>query len=150
MAKKKTPTPARKQAEIGSVQLLEMEAKWKRALADYQNLEKRIRAQQSLYARLAGMALIEKLLPILDDLKRASEHLKNEGLEIVIKQFLKVINDEGVMAIEAYNQVFDPQTMECVEMVDGEANRVTEVIEDGYCIGETVIRPAKVKVGKGN
>lgn len=149
MTKKKTGKSETTQVTQLKSQLTEVEAKWKRALADYQNLEKRTANNQSLYVKLASVTLIEKLLPILDDLKRAAKHINDEGLHMVLKQFQTLLKSEGVTTINAQAQTFDPQLMECVEMVAGEANTVAEVLEDGYQIGDTVIRPAKVKVGKG-
>ncbi len=130
-------------------QVQELEEKWKRALADYQNLEKRVATQQHMFARIANLSLIEKLLPVFDDLKRASMHIKDTGLDMIITQLDKVMEEDGVKKVEALGKTFDAQTMECVEVVDGKKNLVTEVLIDGYLLGETVIRPAKVRVGNG-
>jgi molecular chaperone GrpE len=130
-------------------QLVILENKWKRALADYQNLEKRISTQQASYVKLASVGVIDKLLPVLDDLKRAAAHIKDTGIELIVKRFEEVLESEGVLKIEALGKVFDPSIMECVEMTEGEANVVIEVLQEGYQIDSTVIRPAKVTVGAG-
>ncbi len=129
--------------------LVELETNWKRALADYQNLEKRTREQQSLMAQLACVVLIEKLLPVLDHLDLAVKHLNDPGLTMVQKQFEAVLEAEGVKPIMAANHLFDPTVMECVEQVAGEKDMVMEVVTNGYQISNRVIRPARVKVGIG-
>jgi molecular chaperone GrpE len=126
-----------------------MEDKWKRALADYQNLEKRISVQQQMYVKMASVGVVKKLLPVLDDLQRAMKHINDEGLIMIERQLLGVLRDEGVETIEAMDKPFDPLTMECVEITQGKNDVVVKVVEDGYRMGETVIRPAKVLVGGG-
>lgn len=127
----------------------ELEDSWKRALADYHNLEKRIAKQQQNFVRLANVSLIDKLLGVLDDLERALEHIKDEGLKMVHTQFWDVLSTEGVEEIKAQGEKFDPETMDCVEMVPGPKNKVIKVQLKGYSLNSHVIRPAKVEVGKG-
>src|SRR3989304_2676049 len=79
----------------------ELENQLKRALADYQNLERRVEEERRLLSQLSSAILIEKFLPVLDNLESAQTHLKDEGLEMVIKQFRDVLSSEGVEEIEA-------------------------------------------------
>ena len=65
----------------------EFETKYLRALADYQNLEKRIERDKELLVKLASSVLVIKLLPVLDNLERAQDHLQDSGLDHVIRQF---------------------------------------------------------------
>ena len=129
--------------------LTQVESLWKRALADYQNLEKRTKEQNGLMAMLAGLSIIEKLIPLMDHLTLAEKHLHDPGLTMVAKQLEEILKSEGVMTIEALSQSFDPTLMECIDQVEGEKDVVMEVVADGYRLGQRVIRPAKVKVGKG-
>lgn len=131
-------------------QVAELDNKWKRALADYQNLEKRIETQQANYIRMASVSVIDKLLPIVDDLERAALHIEDNGLQMILNQFHEVLSSEGVTKVDALNKEFDPALMDCVEMTAGKKNVVVKVQQDGYMIGETVIRPAKVEVGNGS
>ena len=142
---KKKPTKKIQQDEI-----LELTNKWKRAVADYQNLEKRIEIQQANYVKLASVGLIDKLLPVVDDLERAVEHIKNGGVDIILKQLRGVLESEGVKKIETKDKEFDPNYMDCVEMVEGKRNAVIAVTQEGYMMGEHVIRPVKVEVGTGS
>lgn len=127
----------------------ELENRLKRALADYQNLEKRIEEERKLLSRLSASLLIEKLLPVLDNLENAQAHLKDQGLEIVVKQFKDILASEGVEEIQAEGLEFDPHFAEAVETQEGEKdNIVARVLTKGYKIDSTVLRPAKVVVTK--
>ncbi len=127
----------------------ELEQRLKRALADYHNLEKRVDEERKLLSKLSASLLIEKMLPVLDNLQQAQAHLKDEGLEIVIKQFTDILTSEGLEEIAAEGAQFDPHLHEAVETQEGEnENTVAKVLTKGYKIDGTVIRPAKVVVIK--
>lgn len=127
----------------------ELEERLKRTMADYQNLERRIEEERKLLSKLSAMLLVEKLLPVLDNLENAQTHLKDEGLEMVIKQFKEILTQEGVEEIEAIGQQFDPSKHEAIETQAGENdNTVARVVAKGYKIEDKVIRPAKVVVTK--
>ena len=130
-------------------QVNEYEDKWKRALADYQNLQKRVENERSTYAKMANAVLIVEILGILDDLERAAKHTKDEGLELVLKRFDDLLKREDVVEIEAMGNDFDPESMEAIESVMGDDNKVMNVVQKGYMMGEAVLRPAKVEVGNG-
>lgn len=131
------------------VKIVDLENKWKRALADYHNLEKRVAKEQSDFVRLANCRLIEKILPILDELQICQRHLNDKGLAIILGNFRQVLASEGVEEIKALGEVFDPLFMEAIEVTDGPKDKVAEVVKDGYRLEEKIIRPAKVKVGLG-
>lgn len=137
-----------KKSDNTKQKLSEMEQNWKRALADYQNLVKRTQEQQNMVRNFACLSLVERLLPAMDHLEMAAGHLNDPGLTMVVEQFRQALSEEGINRIEARGQIFDPVQMECVEMVEGEANKVIEVVSQGYMIQKKVLRPAKVKVGK--
>jgi molecular chaperone GrpE len=120
-----------------------------RALADYQNLEKRITAQQQHFVRLSTSAFILKLLPVVDHLERAAKHLKDQGLDMILKQIGDLLLTEEVKPMEVIGKAFDHLQMEGVEQVEGEKDKVIELVEAGYFIGDQILRPAKVKVGNG-
>lgn len=131
-------------------QLMDREQLWKRAVADYRNLERRINEQQQVFVKFASAALVEKLLGIGDDLERANQHLHDQGLGLIIDRFRQVLKDEGVDQIEAMGKEFDPLVMECQDTVEGEKNQVVKVIVPGYTLNGKVLRPAKVAVGGGS
>lgn len=129
-------------------EIQDLENKWKRALADYQNLEKRIQGEKEDFVRFANALLIEKLLSALDHLEKAEEHLKDQGLTVALQQLRSVLKSAGVEEIKALGEQFNPEKMECGERVEGEENKVIEIINKGYYLNQKVLRPAKVKVGQ--
>lgn len=128
------------------------EAQWKekyfRALADYQNLEKHIREVRGQEIKYAGKTVIEKLLPVVDVLEKVAQISTDQGIQLAVKLFWDVLKNEGVKKIEVIGKKFDPHTMECIEVVDGENEMVKEEVSPGYMIYEKLLRPSGVKVGK--
>ena len=128
----------------------ELSNNWKRALADYQNLEKRHEREKAEFVQFANSSLILKLLSVLDNLERAQEHLKDNGLELAIGEFKRVLAEDGLEEIEVSGKEFNPAEMEAVETVEGEEdNKVVEAVYKGYRLKDRLVRPAKVKVSQG-
>lgn len=121
---------------------------WKRALADYQNLEKRIAIEKQENNKYHAKRLLEKLLEVRDLLIAAKGHINDSGLDLVVKKFEDVIAEEGLNRVETVGQIFDPRTMECIETVDGDSdNLVSEELVTGFVFNDgDLVRPAKVKV----
>lgn len=130
--------------------LEELEGKWKRALADYQNLEKRIEKEKHEFIRFANASLISKLLGVLDDLDRAQQHSQDPGLKLIHNQLQNILKEEGLEEISAAGQTFNPETMEAIDHVNGKLNQVIQVLNKGYTLNSKVVRPTKVAVGKGD
>lgn len=127
----------------------ELENQLKRALADYQNLERRVAQERQLLSQLSSALIIEKFLPVLDNLQSAQSHLNDQGLELVIKQFKDILVSEGVEEIDPAGSEFDPNQHEAAEVVEGEEdNTIVKVLAKGYKMEGRVIRPAKVVVSK--
>lgn len=122
-----------------------------RALADYQNLVKRVdRERVEIYTR-ASKNITEELIPVLDLLKRAQSHLEDLGLEMAIGQFKQVLGKYGVEVIEIKEGMqFDTNLHEVVETVEGgEIGTIAQVAQDGYKWKDgMVLRPSKVVVYK--
>lgn len=126
----------------------ELEGQLARALADYQNLERRVQEQRGDWIRTANKDLLLRLLPVLDTLMLAAKHSSDEGVKLSVKQFIDTLRNEGIEKIETEGKTFDPKLMECVSTIEGEDNKVLEEVRSGYIMGDTVIRPAQVRVGK--
>lgn len=92
---------------------------------------------------------LAKLLPVVDALEAASTHLKDQGLGLALQQLKTVLDEEGVKEMSLINQPFDPKTAECVEIIPGKKDQVVSVTQKGYLLNDKVLRPARVKVGKG-
>ncbi len=136
--------------------LAEMEHKYKLALADYQNLLKQTAKERTELALYANQSLILEMLPVYDNLKLSIKHAGNEnsewikGIEHVVQQFKKALEEFGVKEIETNQAVFDPMTMEAVENRECEDpklnNHVAEELKGGYTLHDKVIIPARVAV----
>jgi molecular chaperone GrpE len=129
--------------------LADLESKWKRALADYANLEKRIDKEKEVFVKFSNAQLLQNLLPVLDDFERAEQHLKDQGLTLAVNKLKEVLKNEGVEEIQALGEEFNPHLMEAMEMVYGPKNKVVEVVVKGYLLNDKILRVAKVKVGSG-
>ncbi len=123
-----------------------------RALADYDNLSKRVESEKAAWEKIAASKMVLKLLPVFDMILEAQKHLQDAGLEIVIGEFKKSLYDLGVEEIIiGVGDEFNPLEEEVTEMVaGGTENTVAEVIQTGWKIRDEsfIIRPAKVKVYK--
>jgi molecular chaperone GrpE len=128
----------------------EIDSKYKRALADYQNLEKRVAEEKREWALIANKILILRILPILDTLMLAVKHSQDQGLKISVSQSLDILKNEGVTRIDTKDRDFDPGLMECIETVTGPKDKVIEETRAGFMLGDTVLRPAQVRVGNGS
>jgi molecular chaperone GrpE len=126
----------------------QLENQYKRALADYQNLEKRIAEEKISWLRIANKNLLLKLLPGLDSLLLAQKHTQDDGVKISIKHFLDILENEGVKKIETLGKAFDPNLMEAIGTAEGEDGNVIEEARIGYMLFDQILRPAQVIVGK--
>ena len=129
-------------------QIEDWKAKYLRALADYQNLEKRTQAEKPEIRRFAAGGILMRLLPVLDTLTKASTLVQDTGLELALKELSAVLSEQGVEKIEVVGKPFDPHRMECVEVVAGTDNIVVEETLPGYRLHGKILRVAQVKVGK--
>jgi molecular chaperone GrpE len=129
---------------------------WLRAQADFQNYKKRIeRDNELMYASMKG-EILKKILPVLDDLERAmlnrpAEDAWTNGIELVTRKLQSVLDTEGVKRIDAEGRPFDPNFHEAISHEPSdtvESGHVIEVTQNGYMLGERVIRPALVRVAQ--
>lgn len=126
-----------------------------RLQADFDNYRKRTAKEKEEWFTQAVCDLVGELLPVLDNLERALEAKGSteavlEGVQMVYRQFLSVLEKQGVEAIEAYGTQFDPFYHHAVMQVECEEpeNTVVEELQKGYKLKERVIRPSMVKVAK--
>jgi molecular chaperone GrpE len=128
--------------------LANLKAGLARAMADYQNLEKRYERESSSVIKFANASLIERLLEIRDHLGAASAHLKDASLTMILSSLDKVLSEEGVITVDT-SGVFDPSAMECQDSVPGEKDKVIAVVRPGYKLHDRLLRAARVTVGNG-
>jgi molecular chaperone GrpE len=132
---------------------------WQRARAEFMNYKKRVdREREQANQNAAGNA-IKRFLDIIDDMDRA---LKNrpqggegggwaEGIELIYRKLLSILESEGVTQINPLGQPFDPNLEEAIqqeESEDYESGTVIDVVQQGYMLGDRVLRPARVRIAK--
>ncbi len=130
---------------------------WQRAEADFQNYKRRVEQERDENRRFASAALIINTLPILDDLERALGSLDArlagltwfEGVALIHRKLMLLLENAGVTIIEAEGQQFDPRLHEAVTHADGDDGKVLAEVQRGYKLYDRVLRPAMVVVGKG-
>ncbi len=134
-----------------------------RVLAEFENYKKRMVRQMEDYKKFANEALLKELLSVVDNLERAivsSENTKDnprescvvEGVEMTLKEILRVLEKFHVSAFDALGKPFDPAFHEAVmqqESADHPENTVISVLQKGYMIHNRLLRPAMVVVSKG-
>lgn len=128
-----------------------------RERAEVENTKKRLQREKTEAVRFGCESLLRDLLPIIDNLERAVEHADGggngeplvEGVRLVLKGALDLLERNGVQRIEAKGQRFDPARHEALAQVpntDCEPNQVVEQFLPGYHMGERLLRPAQVSV----
>ncbi len=157
---KKTETKEKKkskaQAEIESLKA-ELESKndlLLRTAAEFDNFKKRTERERLSVAEYAKANVIKELLPILDNIDRASLSEKDtpeyiKGIEMIVKQFESLGEKLGISEVAKVGDSFDPNFHDAVMHIEDETlgeNVIAEVLQKGFKIGDTVIRPAMVKV----
>jgi molecular chaperone GrpE len=123
-------------------------SKCMRALADYQNLERRNREEREEIRRFASEVILIRLFSAVDTLQKAKDHIKDAGLDLAFKEVVAVLQEQGVETIKTVGLPFDPHEMECIEVVSGEDNIVVAELLPGYRLHGKVLRVAQVTVGK--
>lgn len=126
-----------------------------RTAAEFDNFKKRTERERTGVAEFAKANVIKELLPILDNIDRAAlledktsaDYIK--GIELIVKQFEGLSDKLGIKQVAQVGDTFDPNFHEAVMHVEDESlgeNVIAEVLQKGFKIGDTVIRPAMVKV----
>jgi len=120
-----------------------------------------VQKEKEDWFRYAALSTIEKLLPVVDNLERALDsisRLDNEaeslysGITLTYRQFMEILEREGLKPIEALGQIFDPLLHEAIMQTPAEEgqedNLIIEELRRGYRFKDKVIRPSMVKVAK--
>jgi molecular chaperone GrpE len=118
---------------------------WKRERADFINYKKDEMERIGTLLKYANEELILKILPILDNLNLAAQHISDPGVAQIQKQLEDFLKKEGIEHVEVIGKEFDPNTMDAVE---GDGDTVSEEVQRGYTLHGKLIRPAKVKISK--
>lgn len=120
--------------------------------ADFDNYRKKFDREKDMIIALAEERLVVDLLTTIDDLERmlqiSKDTVQREGIILLYKNFMKVLENHGLKRIESAGKKFDPHYHEayCMEVCDCENDIILEEFQPGYMLKTKVIRPAKVKV----
>ncbi|MBS12493.1 MAG: nucleotide exchange factor GrpE [Gemmatimonadetes bacterium] len=133
--------------------------RWMRLAAEFDNYKKRTLRERDALIQSANEGLLRDLLPLVDSVDRASAHAEGdtdseafkEGVRMIMEELPKILANRGLKEIDASGQGFDPNLHEALMQVasDHEEGTIAEVIERGYCLGDKVLRHAKVVVSQG-
>ena len=135
----------------------ELNAKYMRLMADFQNQKKRFDKEKADIYQYANEDIVKNLLNVIDNFERALDAAKDadpkfhEGMELIFKQLMAALEKAGVSEIKALGEDFDPNFHNAVMMEETdeyESNKVSGVMQKGYTLNSRVIRPAMVKVAQ--
>ena len=136
--------------------LLEYDEKLQRALADYQNLERRTQVEISQRVSSKTNDLLLNFINIYEDFIRAENSLSKEkidtsGIQAVIKNMENLLAENNIKPIDAVGEIFDPQIHEAVSMIEDDTlddGTITQEVSKGYTAGKAILKPSKVIVSK--
>ena len=134
----------------------DLKDKWQRALADYQNLERRTQVEISQRVSSKTNDLLLNFINIYEDFIRAvdvlsKDNIDTNGLQAIIKNMESLLHENNIKPIDAVGEIFDPQIHEAVSMVVDETldeGTITQEVSKGYVSGKAILKPSKVIVSK--
>jgi molecular chaperone GrpE len=158
----KEPASDKVDAEEKSAEekLAEMQDKYLRLSAEFDNYRKRTLREKIDMSKYAGENLILKLLPVMDDFERAISHMvistdctsMKEGIDLIYIKFTDFLKQNGVREIESLNCSFDVDLHDAVANLpvpeEEKKGKIVDVIQKGYYLQDKVIRHSKVVIGE--
>lgn len=156
-AEKKEPNTEQTELEKVTEELQKLKNQHLRLYADFENHRKRTAKERMELFTTANREMMEAMLPILDDFKRALPNIEDtkarEGVELIYSKFNNVLQQKGLKPMEsAKGKDFDVETMEAITKIpaptEKEKGKVVDEVEPGYYLGEKIIRYAKVVIGE--
>lgn len=152
-------TQLKQELEVQKEETRKNHEQYLRALADADNIRKRMQRDKEEYMKFSMLPLIKKLLPVVDDLERAIQaagtsqdyEVLSKGVEMINRRLQDIIREQNVVAIETEGQAFDPQFHQALvveESPEHEENTIMEEMQRGYTMHGRVIRPSLVKVSR--
>lgn len=145
-----------KRVEEAEAKAAEYKDGWLRSQAEFVNYKNRVARDNELTYFSMKSEILKKVLPVLDDLERALPNRVAgdawaDGIELIVRKFQTALEKDGVIRIEAEGKPFDPNFHEAISHEpnpDVESGHVIAVVQNGYMLGERVIRPALVRVAQ--
>lgn len=132
---------------------------WQRERADFANYKRRIERDQQMLSQNITGEVVKKYLTVADDLERALKARPTEGpaaawaegLDLILRKLQNILEAEGVKRIPAETEEFNPSRHEAIsheDSPDHESGQIIEVVQQGYTLGDRVLRPAMVRVAR--
>jgi len=132
---------------------------WQRSRAEFVNFRKRMERDQATASQIATGNIVKHFLDVVDDLDRALKNRPQDeeganwasGIDLIYRKLLTNLEAEGVQVIQAEGQFFDPSLHEAISHEDHpdlESGQVIATVQQGYTLGERVLRPARVRVAR--
>ena len=132
---------------------------WQRERAEFANYRRRVERERETSQQNITGNIVRRYLEVVDDLERALRNRPSEGegaawaegIELIYRKLLNLLESEGVQPMEAEGQPFDPNLHEAISHEDNpdrDSGEVIEVIKSGYTLGDRVLRPALVRVAR--
>lgn len=132
-------------------------ASWQRSQADFINYKRRTEQEKQDLGKYANATLFCEILPVLDDLELALNHIPEEhaesewvkGVRLVERKFKNILERQGVKPLCALGMAFDPNLHEAIRQEKGQQGAVIAEVQKGYTLHDKLIRPSRVVVGTG-
>jgi molecular chaperone GrpE len=140
--------------------LAELQDKYLRLNAEYDNYRKRTLKEKMELTKTAGEDILKGLLPVMDDFERALQSIDEagdnqavkDGVQLIYNKFKEFLKQQGVQEIEAQDMDFDTDKHEAISKVpaqeEDQKGKVVDVVQKGYYLNDKVLRYAKVVVGE--
>ena len=147
------------QLEQAKTEITELNDKLLRKIAEFDNYRKRTLKEKTELILNGGEKIITSILPVLDDMERAIKNMKNtddvaallEGMELIFKKFMDILEKQGVKAIDTKDANFDVDLHEAIAQLpapcDELKGKVMDCTKTGYTLNDKVIRHSQVVVG---
>jgi molecular chaperone GrpE len=149
-----------KKEKTDAEKLAELNDKYLRLTAEYDNYRRRTLKEKMELSKSAGEEILQSMLPVIDDFDRALESIDEsqdieavkEGIHLIYNKFRDVMEQQGVKEIEAKDQEFDTDKHEAVSKIPAPSEdmkgKVVDVVQKGYYLNDKVLRFSKVVVGE--
>jgi len=149
-----------KKEKTDAEKLAELNDKYLRLTAEYDNYRRRTLREKMELSKSAGEEILQSMLPVVDDFDRALESIDEsqdieavkEGIHLIYNKFKDVLGEKGVKEIEAKDQEFDTDKHEAVSKIPAPSEdmkgKVVDVVQKGYYLNDKVLRFSKVVVGE--
>jgi molecular chaperone GrpE len=151
------PNPQAAELEALRTEVARLREDALRERAELDNQRKRLARDIEMARKFANERLLGDLLPVIDSLEAGlavkadtAQHLR-DGMELTLRQLLKVATDNGLVAVDPAGQPFNPEHHQAMSMVEGDGHapgHVVQVYQKGWLLNERLLRPALVTVSK--